>query len=146
MAGIDGNNISIGASVVITGQGTADFRQPGATFASVAGVIVRASLSPANVAGSFCGVDVRNGRLLLGVMQGNYAPGRGRMTVLGEKNMAAHLDELYGVTAQARGTTITCSSGAVQITVTDTSLATGSVGLFTIGATARFTDATYCMP
>jgi hypothetical protein len=149
VAASGGDQVSIQAQVTLTAQGQARFNQPGGNFASAAGVIVRASsLSTTSVTGYFCGVDLRGQRLLLGRMNmaGTYSSGRGVFTVLGSQNMTLGLNTPYPVRAEARGSTITCTSDATQVSATDNSIASGSVGLFTIGARARFTAADYCVP
>lgn len=147
-AGAD--SVSIQAQVTLIAQGRAEFDEPapGGNFASVAGVIVRASnLSGTSATGYFCGVDVRSGgRLLLGKMSGAYSPTHGSFTILGEQSMTVTLSSSYHVKAEAQGGTIRCTSGTTEVTGDDGSIATGSVGLFTIGARARFTDAMYCLP
>jgi hypothetical protein len=147
VSGSGGDAVSLQVLVQPTAQGQAQFDNPKGNFASVAGVVVRASgLTATNVTGYLCGVDLRGQRLLLGRMQGTYAAGNGDFTVLGQQAMTVALDGHYPVTADAQGTTITCSSGTTTLSVTDATIATGSVGLFTLGARATFSAALYCVP
>jgi hypothetical protein len=137
---------SIDATVTVTAQGNDNFITPHGNF-SLAGVVVRArGLADTSITGYFCGVDARGDQLTLGLMSGGYAPNIGSLTVLRQEALTVPLDTPLRVHADAQGESLTCSSGAVQIAVTDAQISTGSVGLFTIGARARFTDALYCVP
>lgn len=147
VSGPGGDHVSMQVVTVVAQQGQPQFDTPPGNFASFAGVIVRASgLTTTSQTGYFCGVDSRNGRLLLGRMSGAYSATHGNLTILGESAMTVSLDTAYTVRAEAQGSSITCTSGSHQVTAVDAAIATGSVGLFTIGARARFTNAYYCLP
>jgi hypothetical protein len=141
-----GAPVSITATVTLTGQGLDDFNTPTGRF-SVAGLMVRPSgLTATNIQGYLCGLDLRNGRVLLGRMDGPYLAGQGNLVVLGQQTRAVAQYAALPLSLAAQGATITCTSGTTTVSATDATFAAGSVGLFTIGATARFRDATYCLP
>jgi len=147
VSGAGGDHVSIQVVTVPTQQGRPQFNSPPGNFASAVGVIVRASgLTTTSATGYFCGVDLRGQRLLLGRMSGAYSVGNGSFTILGQSAMTVTLNTAYTVRAEAQGSAITCASGSQTINSVDASITTGSVGLFTIGARARFTDAYYCLP
>jgi hypothetical protein len=147
ISGAGGDHVSLQAVVMPTAQGRSLFSSPNGNFASAAGVIVRASgLSNTSATGYFCGVDLRGQRLLLGRMSGAYSASNGVFTILGSQSMTVSLNTAYPVRAEAVGDAITCVSGSTQIDLNDATVATGSVGLFTLGARARFTNAMYCLP
>ena len=143
-----GDQVSMQALVTPIAQGRPLFNSPNGNFASAAGVMVRASgVSTSSVTGYFCGVDLRNGgRLLLGRMSGAYSPTHGTFTIVGSQTMTVALNTAYLVHAEAQGGALTCTCGTTQVSANDTTVATGSVGLFTLGARARFADALYCLP
>jgi hypothetical protein len=145
--GAGGDHVSMQASVRPVAQGRPLFDSPNGNFASAAGVIVRASgLSSSSVTGYFCGVDLRGQRLLLGRMSGAYSPSNGTFTILGSQSLTVAISNSYLVQADAQGGALTCTSGTTQVSANDSAIATGSVGLFTLGARASFTDAMYCLP
>jgi hypothetical protein len=147
IAGTGGDHVSMQVLVTPVAQGRPLFDTPNGNFASVAGVVVRASsLSATSVTGYLCGVDLRGQRLLLGRMAGAYSPSHGTFTILGSEAMTVALNTSYLVQAAAEGGAVTCTSGAAQVSANDATTPTGSVGLFTLGARARFADAMYCLP
>ena len=147
IAGSGGDQVSIQAVVTPIAQGRPLFSNPNGNFASLAGVMVRASsLSATSETGYFCGVDLRGQRLLLGRMAGAYSPSHGTFTILDEQAMTVNVNTGYLLKAQAQGGAISCTSELIQVNATDPTIATGSVGFYTLGARARFNDAMYCLP
>jgi hypothetical protein len=143
-----GDAVSIDATVTITGQGNDNVTflpPPQPAKRSVAGLLVRAAgLSATNVRSYLCGLDSRNGgRLLLLRIDSGTAV----VNVLADQPITTFTQNLpQALHAEAAGPTITCTAGTVTATATDATIATGSVGFFTIGAVGRFRDATYCVP
>ena len=147
ISGAGGDQVSMQALVTPVAQGRPQFDTPNGNFASAAGVIVRASgISTSSVTGYFCGVDLRGPRLLLGRMSGPYSSPHGTFTILGSQDMTVTMNTAYLVQAEAQGGALTCTCDTAQVNANDTTIATGSVGLFTLGARARFMDALYCLP
>jgi hypothetical protein len=148
ISGAGGGPVSMQVQVTLVAQGRPLFDTPNGNFASAGGVVLRASsLSATSVTGYFCGVDLRGQRLLLGRMSGAYSATHGNFTILGSQPLpSVAMNTPYLVLADATGGALTCTVGATTVSASDNTIGTGSVGLFTLGARARFTDAMYCVP
>ena len=154
------------ASATVTlslrGQGDDGLKEP-ATGIAMAGVILRTGqLSPGKGQGYYCGVDIKNNRLAIGetagseLLQGilhlhtdpsnsNDPPGR-RISKAVQLNMA------YIIKFQVVGTSLVCllvmpdQITQVETTLKDSSLASGGMALFTVGASAQFSKVKMCTP
>ena len=146
----------------LRGQGDDGLTTP-AKPVSMAGLILRSSkLAPGAGNGYYCGLDIRNGRLVIGETTGNDL-GQGKLPLHTDPDNASdppgrkisngvQLNRPYTIMFEVRGDELICqvlltdNVTTVETKLTDTTLTTGGMALFTVGASARFDTVKLCTP
>ena len=130
---------------------------------SMAGVILRTGkLAPGNGDGYYCGVDIKNGRLIIGETDGNklkkgvfdlHADPTNVSDPPGLKiSKTLQLSSPYIIKFQVEGTSLVCQIvladqiTQVETTLKDSSFSSGGMALFTVGASAQFDSVKICTP
>jgi len=146
----------------LRGQGDDGLSVP-AKGISMAGVILRSGkLAPGNGDGYYCGVDIKNGRLVIGETAGSelkqgqlklHADPANASDPPGQKiSKALQLNTPYLIKFQLVGTSLVCQLvlsdqiTQVETTLKDSSHTSGGMALFTIGASAQFDSVKICTP
>lgn len=146
----------------LRGQGVDGLTVP-AKDVSMAGVILRTGkLAPGNGDGYYCGVDMRNGRLVIGETAGSelkqgllklHTDPANASDPPGQKiSKAVQLNQPYIIKFQVEGTSLVCTLvlpdqiTSVETALKDSSLTSGGMALFTIGASAQFDSVKICTP
>ena len=114
--------------------------------------------SPGAGAGYYCGVDRRGARLLLARTTGSDI-GDGTMHLFADPfatpgkilSTGVRLDQPYTVTLRVKGSALSCevvlpNTSRVELTATDTNIARGGIGLYSVGAKAQFERLKACGP
>ncbi len=146
----------------LLGQGDDGLKVP-KNGVSMAGVILRTGkLGLGNGEGYYCGVDIRNQRLVIGETAGSeLKQGLLKLHVdpanvsdpPGQKiSKKVQLQFSYTIKFQVVATSLVCqlvhTDGITQVetTLKDSSLASGGMALFTVGASAQFDTVKICTP
>ena len=130
---------------------------------SMAGVILRTGkLAPGNGDGYYCGLDIKNNRLVIGetagaeLKQGVFKLHPDPSNIADPPGLkiskTVQLKQSYIIKFQVVDTSLVCqvvlSDGItlVETTLKDSSLTTGGMALFTVGASAQFDSVKICTP